>query len=57
MTVIETVFQRTSMIARRAVAWPLVFIGYVLTEVAVPFIVVGAWLADHEDAYKNSRSK
>lgn len=45
-------FQNVSMWARRAVAYPLVFVGAVLTEIAGSLIRVGAWLLDRDDVLK-----
>lgn len=39
--------------ARRVVAYPLVLIGYGLTMLAHPFILIGAWLMDREDVLKD----
>lgn len=42
-------FQTVSLTARKAIAYPLVFIGAILTEFAGSLIRLGAWLLDRED--------
>lgn len=45
-------FDNISMTIRRAVAWPLLWIGIILSQVARGFIVAGAWLTNQESVLR-----